>query len=483
MSLVEQPFVMINSGMDLSHYAEQLAEFRESRTINLRKSINLVKNRNNLTANKFYMTPKRSNVQVNEQDSMLTVDSCLQHFQSSDPSQIIQFCNIISENASAYAKQVHLLIQNSQVQEIICQLIENGSQPYTQSLLAFIEATFPFVGCSDEDFIDNGLISGLVDLLSEENETTIMETIKTIGVVSQYSIYARDACICVGIHTMLIELCAKVRGTDLASQICSTLHDIFGNPEEMDSTVIRDSTIPIVNLLEGQNEDTLRFLLAILADLSSKLPSIVFTYYNLGLYDTICEFLSNPALASSALALVGNMAVAQPAQIRSLIDHGLIPILFDLAQTEDYASDVFWIFSNIVESVPHLFFEVFSDDFLETVLTTVQDASFNAKIEAAFFLATVIVFGGSDKAAQLFDPRVINIFSDVLGCGIETVTLRYIEALISLLVYAQKNNKSEEYIQLLIDNDIEDRLKDFDDDQTLLGQRARFMLLQIIQDP
>ena len=350
-------------------------------------------------------------------------------------------------------------------------------------LLSFVQSTFPLCANSDEDFIDSGLICALSFLLTEENSETIDETVKTIGILAQNSCYARDACICIGIHTLLIEMCDKIRGTDLATQICCSLHSIFGNYEEIDSEIIRDVTAPVAGLIEGQTEETIQYIIAILADLSSQLPSVVFTLYNLGLYDGICDFLQNETLAVPSLSLVGNMAVAQPPQIRTLLDHNLIAILIELAKNESYASDVFWVFSNLVESVPQIAIEAFDESFLDAVLSAAEEASFDAKRECAFFLGTIIVFCGLDKISHLYDIRVISLFSDVLGCGVSSISLRIIEALIAFLVLSQRANKNEEYIQMLIDNDIEDRLKEFDEEQSLLGERARFLLLQIIQQP
>ena len=483
MTLVAQPFSLNDGGMDLSRYAQQLSGIRQTRALNMRRSINLVKNRICPSPNKFYVTPKRSNVLPSEQAQEFTVENCLENFDSSDSSKIVNFANRVCENVEQFQRQIQAIIQCQQVQEVVSGLLQNGSQNYTVTLLSFVQSCFPLVSQGDEDFIDSGLICALADLLSEENSETIEETVKTIGVISQNSCYARDACICVGIHTMLIELCEKVRGTNLATQICSALHDIFGNPEAIDSEIIRDATPPIVGLIEGQTDETIQYILAILADLSSKLPSVVFTLFNLGMYEVICDYLQNPALTTPSLALVGNMAVAQPTQIRTLLDHGLISILVELAKNESYASDVFWVFSNLVESLPQIAFETFDEPFLDAVLSAAEEASFDAKRECAFFLATIIVFCGLDKVTHLYDQRVISLFSEVLGCGVQCISLRIIEALIAFLIFAQRENQRDEYIQMLVDNDIEDRLKDFDEEQSLLGQRASFLLLQIIQQP
>ena len=63
--------------------------------------------------------------------------------------------------------------------------------------------------------------------------------------------------------------------------------------------------------------------------------------------------------------------------------------------------------------VPSLILEALNTEFVENVLTTAEDASFDAKIEASFFIATIIVCRGSDKIEHLFYTRVFSLVSGV----------------------------------------------------------------------
>lgn len=466
------------AGFDLTHYNEELNETRQIRSLNLRRSFNLSKSRACKIDGKFYVTPKRSNVFEIDQFS---IEDLLQKLKSESETEIVSACQTIEQVSSCQAKTAETILQNTQIQETFVDLLQEGSKSYTNYLLSCIIETFKYCASNEEScesFIDAGLCSSLMMILSEENTVTIEATARLIGKVSYESAYARDACVCLGIHTMLIEICGKCKGSDIAHVFCEALHFIFGNPEPMDAEVIKDSTTPIVNLLDGQKDDATMYILEVLSDISSKQPSVIFTYYNLGLYSHICELISNPALTGAALGLVGNMSVAQPAQIRELVNNNLIQILMELTTTE-FAGDVFWILSNILESFPEIILSNLDSGILDTAVLTAEDSSFDAKREASFFISTLVVFGGNEQVGALFNEDIFSVLSDVLGCGINGIVLRCTDALITFILYAQREGKMDDLKQMSNESGIEDTLRGLEEDNSIIGQRSRYILSQI----
>jgi hypothetical protein len=469
-------------GRDLSNYSDELIVLRKSRTLNLRRSINLCHNRTCNCNGKFYVSPKRSNA-LSTGSEELSIEYIVQTLDVSTSGQskqgaISMLCGTIVEAAEKSVKIITQIMQSAAVQEAFVNYLEEGPQQSTCDVLNALSVVFKFAGQTMEDFIDIGLSSQLMFLLSEENEEILASTINLIGEISNQSTYARDAVICLGMHTMLIELASKVRGNPLACTICEALHSIFANPSPIDSEIIRDSVEPIFRLLEGQTEDTINSIIAVLVVMSSKQPSIVFALSNLGLYDIICDLVTNPKLTQEALRLLCNLCVAQPPQIKILLDHGLLDILMGLSSTP-YAGDVFWVLSNLLESMPEVVFSTFENGLLEAALTAAEDAPFEIKREAAFLISTIIVYGGNEKIEEFFIDRVFCVISDILGCGVPNVVIRCFDALVSFLSYAQTSGKMKELIQLFTDNDIEDRLRDLDEKKTIIGQRARSILIQI----
>lgn len=468
-------------GRDLSNYAEELIIHRNSRTLNLRRSINLCHNRTCNCNGKFYVSPKRSNA-LSSSSQELTADLIIQTFQQNqeNPTAIASMCSTIIEASEKSGKLLSSIIQTNAVQESFVNFLENGSQPSTADVLNVLSASFKYAGSTMEDFIDAGLCTALMSLLMEENKDNIEATIQLIGVISSQCTYARDAITCLGIHTMLIELAAKERGNEIACPICEALHSIFGNQSPIDSEIIRDSVASIVALLDGQTDDTINAIIDVLVDMSSKQPSIVFSFSQLGLYDVVCDFVPNSKLTQEALRLLGNMCVAQPPQIKILLDHGLFDILMTLSSTQ-FAADVFWVLSNLIESMPDIVTSTFENGLIEAALSAAEDSPSEIKREAAFFISTVIVFGGNSKIEEFFNDRVFCVISDILGCGVQSIVIRCIDSLLSFLIFAQSTDRVDEFIQFVTDNDIEDRLRDLDEERSIIGQRARYILSQIVQ--
>ena len=472
------------NGRDLTSYTKELTNVRETRCLNLRRSFNLCSNRTCKCNGKFYICPKRSsslnsfaNI-VTHEDIIQTLSNALS---SPNASAIESLCTNLATEAEQSPKTILQLIKNQDVQEaFVTFLDENSELQSTVTVLNMLSTILKSCVPALEDFIDIGLSSQLLFLLSTENENVLKSTINLIGVVSGLDGYARDAIICLGIHQSLIELAGNNRGTEIALMATEALHSIYGNPSPIDTDVIKDSCQPVVAILEGQTEEVINNILMILVDFTSKQTSIVFTLSKIAFYEKICDYIRNPNLTYVALKLCGNMSVSQPNDIKTLLQNGILDILLSLLSTPEYAADSFWVLSNLLESLPEAIVECFDENFVESVLKAAEDASFDVKREASFFISTLIVFGGTERIEYFFNERVFGILSDVLGCGVETIQMRSIDALVTILLWAQSSGKVDEFLQLIKDSDLADRLREFEDEPSRIGQRVRYILSRIL---
>lgn len=434
------------SGGDLSSYAEELAEFRRNRSIDLRRSMNLCKTRVCKPKSRFYVAPKKSNTLI---DACLTftVESVVSALTSGVDASIVSICQDLCESAPKCPKIVQNMITISDVQEAFVAALDSETSA-VGTVLNTIAQIFKLAGETQEAFVDGGLTCSLMNLLSQEDPATISEAINLIGVLSEESSYARDSIICLGIHTILVETAGNHKQTDLATLACESVHKIFSNPDPIESEIVKEAIPSIIEIIEGQSDETMSFILQILVDISSKHPSSVFIYYNLGLYDQIVGFIQNQALTKEALKLAGNMAVAQPLQIICLLDNGLLAALEQLS-VSDYLADVFWVYSNLLESYPEGIFELIDEKFINFALDAAEDSPYEVKQEASFFIATMVVFSGNPRASLFFNERVFSVLADVIGCGVNTVALRCLDAFNTFLGYANLNEKQDELLGLV----------------------------------
>lgn len=464
------------SGVDLSSYTEELEEFRRNRSFNLRRSINLCKTRVCKPNGKFYVTPRKSNVQL-DACKTFTVEGIVEALMSGDPAQIDSICQDLCECVPKCPKIVQNMVINSEVQETFIQVLDSET-PSIKTVINTIAAIFKLAGETQEQFIDSGLSCSIMNIISQESDDTIKEIINLAGEISQECCYARDSIICLGVHSMLIDLATKYNSTEISSLACEALHKIFSNPDPIETEIVKDAIPAIIKMISGQNDETISFILSILVDISSKQPSSVFIYYNLGLYSQIVSFIKNPALTKDALKLAGNMAVSQPLQILSLIENGIIDVLHSLMETE-YLSDVFWIYANLLESYPDGIFQIIDDKLIEITLNAAEDGQFDIKQEASFLIATCVVFGGNPRAPMFFNERIFGVLSDVLGCGVNTIALRCLDALNTFLGYANISERQDEFLAFIADAEVEDRLHDIEYSNSLAGVRSQYLLLSI----
>ena len=249
-------------GKDLTQYTNELTNVRKTRCLNLRTSINLCPNKSCKWDGKFYVCPKRSS-SLNSLSTLISSEQIIETLQqniSSESSQNIQsLCTNIGIMAEQSPKTVDLLIANQDVQDaFVTFLDENSNVLSTKIIIDMItEISRTFTQQTIEDFIDIGLSSQIMFLLSNDEEEIVRSSIHLTGVLCSLSGYARDAIICLGIHTILIDFASNNRGTEIAVLACKALKEIYGNQSDMDTQVIRDSTRPIVELIEGQTEETI----------------------------------------------------------------------------------------------------------------------------------------------------------------------------------------------------------------------------------
>jgi hypothetical protein len=132
--------------------------------------------------------------------------------------------------------------------------------------------------------------------------------------------------------------------------------------------------------------------LSCFVSMTNKMASLVGTMYDLNLFPVIVGFLENDALVEMALPLVGNLSVSHARNIETLIECHLLDLLTKLIPEEKHAADVYWVLSDLVESIPHLTIGFFGERFVRDTIARAKDAGLEVKKESGFSLATLIMF-------------------------------------------------------------------------------------------
>ena len=471
---------MQNSGVDLRNYRDQLQKDRNSRTLTLRSmkrpSISGVRN------SVLQVGSCSRNVSLSDINSIpfLAPNHVIEVFSSQDETAIGTLINQISETAQETPKMVSKMVKDTDIfQPIIDCLNGEISESLTLQILGFIAVIFPLCSIKEMNvFVDCDLCFSLYAFITSDNPTIIGSAIQVVAVISEYSSYARDAIISFGLHTSLMEQ-AKTDNEEMSQACCEALNKIFANPDPIDSATIIESVTPMAELLSLTSIPALQSVIECFVEITSKMPSIIFMLYDLELYPTIIGFLSQQELLASTLSLIGNMSVAHPPQIRCMLQLGIFDTLIGLIGT-DYSTYVFWIFSNMLESVPQDMLPYFTDDFVSSAISSVLDASFDVKKEASYFLSTLIVFSDPADVPHFMTEDVTDMVVEMLGCGVTMIVLRCIDTLIRFVHIMKTNPECAQYSAILMDSDIIDRLNEIiSPDCQFVTERAEYLLQQI----
>ena len=471
---------MQNSGVDLRNYKDQLQKDRNSRTLTLRSmkrpSISGVRNSN------FQVGSCSRNLSLLDVNPLpfLNPEHVAEVFASQDESTIKTLINQIADTFEESPKLISKLAKNTEIfQPIIDCLNGEISESLVVSILQFITIIFPQCTIQGMNaFVDCDLCFSLYAFITSDNPTIIAAAIQVVAVISEQSSYARDAIISFGLHTSLMEQ-AQAGDEQLSIACCDALNKIFANPDPIDSATIIESVTPMAQLFSLTSIPALQSVIECFVEITSKMPSIIFTLYDLDLYPTIIGFLSQQELLASTLSLIGNMSVAHPPQIRCMLQLGIFDTLLGLIGT-DYATYVFWIFSNMLESVPQDMLPYFTDDLVSNAISSVLDASFDVKKEATYFLSTLIVFSDPETVPHFMTQEITDMVVEMLGCGVTMIVLRCIDTLICFVHVMKTNPECAEFQAILMNTDIIDRLNDtINPDSPFVSERAEYLLQQI----
>jgi len=326
-------------------------------------------------------------------------------------------------------------------------------------------------------FCHAGTCFSMPNLLTSGQLEVAEATVKLIYVISEHSAYARDAVLCMEIHDILIALAKRCVSPQLTGGCCQCLLRVFATTGGIDSEVLIRAAHAMVGLLGMDSVEVVSAVLDCYVQMSNKYTTLVVTLYDLGLFSLAVQLLDNAELAPAALRLVGNLCVAQPAQIRTMLDVGLIHKTIAFLETE-HAADAFWVMSNLLEMVPHEIIPL-DDGAVARVLEIIATSSYDVQKEAAFFLSALILLTSASLLPKFMIQSVMEPLVDMLGCGVRMVALKCAWALVWFCKSARESPSAAGALAaMLTDSDLRSRLDDLLDerDPSLLTESAEILM-------
>jgi hypothetical protein len=390
-----------------------------------------------------------------------------------------EFLNNVMILAKQAPRLVAPLVKLPDFPEVMVSALNAGhSEDITIALFRAFIILFPLFPENQEAYIDNGLCMLFIDWLSGEGGSlTVTEgVIALIDCISESSGYGRDSILCLGIHTALIDLALRQISEPITVAACEALNKVFANKHHIDPTTLSDCVEPMSQLLRLQWPQAVFVALSCFVAMTNKMPALVFAMYDLGLFPEIVAMLENEHLVGMALPLIGNLSVGHAAHITTLLQCHLFQILMALIKTE-YTADVFWVLSNLVESVPYLTIGLFDPNFIRATVEISDCSGYSVKKEAAFFLATLILFTETDDLRFFISESILNLMSEMLECSIGLIILRCLDALLRFARAVELCGVTDSLLEMLHGSDLRASLSRLLEQKNfMIRERAEILL-------
>jgi len=460
------------SGVDLSNYQEQLAKERSSRTLTLRRSVRPSIN-NVISRPNSIPKPGTGFFDVN---SFPFLDPAV--FSDIIGSGNLERINELYRNIDFLSKEKPRLVQNLFNSPIICEsllsALVSDNSGMIMVILGFICIIFPKSEGNQTKFIDDGLVFSLSGFLQSGSIPLIKQAILVIDVITECS-YARDSLICIGTHMDLINIALEYANQDVSESACSTLSVVFAYPDQVDSSAISSSIDMMAPLLGLTSITCLKHVFTCLIGITNKCPSLIHKLYELGMFSTIVQYLEYEDLISVCLPLIGNMSVSQSNHIRDLLDTNLLHKLSILLET-NHASEVLWVLSNLIESIPQTMLSLIDYSTIEKALFLGINGGFEEKKESAFFLATIIVFSPINELSNYVNHEIVEILEEMLGSGVNVIIIRCLDSIIKLIHHLE-TTFSYNIGDIVFSDEMRSSLTALlSNESTLMSERAGFIL-------
>lgn len=402
---------------------------RNARTLNLRRT-----NRPSLGN---LRAPRKSSLFEQLNRIAITEEEACKALSSQNPDQLCEFCDAVIQTSSSNKQTITSLATSKRVGDALLEIL--GGQ-YEERILikvmGTVAALFPMLNASMQDmFVDDGLVEVVANLLESPADAVSKSAADLLGILSDYSCYARNYVLTFGKYDDLIRVAASGRHIEISKSCCEALRKIFSDRFKIDTSEnLKQYFSQIAPLLNIPLPECVRSVLFALYGLTNHYKCLVANLKEIGMYEQIPQLISREEFCEPALLLLCNMAAQTTvtSHIQSMFEAGLWPALLALVQTE-YLSTVLCAIAHLLESAPDIVFPLIDESFVDCIISVIETSSIDTKAEGAGFLSTVISRIDPTALPKFVHPDLIDVFTDMLESGRERIVLKSIEALMTLV--------------------------------------------------
>lgn len=183
-------------------------------------------------------------------------------------------------------------------------------------------------------------------------------------------------------------------------------------------------------------------ILEIFVDLTNRLPTLIDKLFKKGLFQFAMTTLSFPELLSPSLSLLGNLPVFDSfSYTETMLENGLFDKLMELIPNPNFASDVYWTLSNLLNRAPKCVIPLIGPEFIQQTISFGEETPFTIKKEIVYFLALLITNCSREMLEScLINEPIILLISDILDSSEPNLILMCISAFQKIMTTAGNVN-------------------------------------------
>ena len=412
--------------------------------------------------------------------SCLEMENALAVLGTSDREVLLEFAGAVVAAAMRRPHEVAELTRPQFMETLVQRYCEESDHDTMVLLITIIGALFKTAGKRMCDIVDYGLTIPMFDMLESGDWVLVDACIRLMNCVAEACGYARNALICMGLHSRLVEMVRdEATPGEVRAGACNALLTMFKNPAPIESSVITEAVPELFQVMKAAPGDVVCVILQIFLAMTNRMASLVMSLDDIGMYDVIVDLLGQEGLVADALALLGNMCVCQPKQARQLLKLGVLDKLGRLVKDSRYTADALWVVSNLLEAAPGEVLPLLSQEFTKSVTDVALTEGFGIEKEAAFFISTLIVCVPPDEVKTFMTPEVVDLLVEMLACEVELVVLRGMDA-IRRFIHVANCSYGTGFLTVLLESDIMDRLAELQESNALLISESAALVLNTL---
>ncbi|KAG8052253.1 hypothetical protein GUJ93_ZPchr0001g30353 [Zizania palustris] len=295
--------------------------------------------------------------------------------------------------------------------------------------------------------VEHGAVPIFVKLLSSASEDIREQAVWALGNVAGDSTKSRDVVLTHGAMLPLLQQFSERAKLSMLRNATWALSNFCrGKPQPVFEHV--KPALPALRLLIlSQDEEVLMdscWALSYLSDGSNdKIQAVI----EAGVCPRLVELLTHhsPRVIIPALRTVGNIVTGDDAQTQCILDHQVLPCLFNLLTTNQKKSikkEACWAISNITAGTKEQIQAVINANIIGPILHLLQVAEFDVRKEAAWAIFNAISGGTHDQIKYIVSQGCIKPLCDLLDHKDSKIVSVCLEGLQNILRVGEVENNS-----------------------------------------